>query len=446
MKNYDVIVVGSGLAGLSAAYQLSVKGKKVLLLEKEKFLGGRTSSFDDCGMQVEAGFHRHIGYYKKLPKLLKEIGVTLDDIVVWEDEIEIRIDKSKKIILGIDPVLSPVKFVKRIMGNHEYLSFKDKMSLLKLFILGFKDYKLHPKRLDCYSIDEYAKERHITESVISYIVTSLSTGIFFLNRLEYSAKVFFGLFYPGLFRVPSIRIGAYKRGMSEVLANPIGDAVRKLGGVIKLNSKVNSLLYENDKIIGVRMEDGTLFYANDVVLATDISNAKRLLREIPGELFTSIIDMPVMSAISVQLALKKPLMLKDRTTFAPFTVLTSFTEESRSTFKGEDGRLSVIIGEPDKYIDLSNEELLEMVIKDGKKIGLDIQKNLVDYRVVRHKNKFYCLSPGNDKNRLLQTTLLSGLTLAGDYTRNEMYATMEGAVMSGLYAAECILENKKAKF
>jgi len=49
--------------------------------------------------------------------------------------------------------------VKRIMGNHEYLSFKDKMSLLKLFILGFKDYKLHPKELDRSSILEYGTTR-----------------------------------------------------------------------------------------------------------------------------------------------------------------------------------------------------------------------------------------------------------------------------------------------
>jgi len=233
--------------------------------------------------------------------------------------------------------------------------------------------------------------------------------------------------------------------MSEVLANPIGDAIKKLGSSIQLNAKVSSLLYKKGEIMGVTLEDGKSFYADDVLLATDISNAKELLKKIPGNLFSSMIDMPVMSAISVQLSLKKPLMIKDRTTFGPFTVLTSFTEESRSTFCDEKGRLSVIIGEPDKYIDLSNEELLDMIIKDGKKIGLDIRKNLIDYRVVRHRNKFYCLSPGNDKNRPEQKTSLKGLTLAGDYTRNEMYATMEGAVMSGLYAVENILEQEKTK-
>lgn len=43
-KNYDVIVVGGGLAGLSATYKLTKDNKRVLLLEKDSILGGRTPS------------------------------------------------------------------------------------------------------------------------------------------------------------------------------------------------------------------------------------------------------------------------------------------------------------------------------------------------------------------------------------------------------------------
>ena len=104
---YDVIVVGGGLAGLSCAFYASKKGKKVLLLEKNKYLGGRTSSFTDMGMEVESGLHRYIGYYKELPKLLKKCGVKISDIVTWEDEVEILV-KDGKITLGISPFFSPL--------------------------------------------------------------------------------------------------------------------------------------------------------------------------------------------------------------------------------------------------------------------------------------------------------------------------------------------------
>lgn len=103
-KNYDVIVVGGGLAGLTATYKLTKDNKRVLLLEKDSILGGRTSSFIDKGMEIESGFHRQIGFYKDFPKLLKEIGIKLDDIIMWDDEAEIKISKDKSLVLGIAPL------------------------------------------------------------------------------------------------------------------------------------------------------------------------------------------------------------------------------------------------------------------------------------------------------------------------------------------------------
>ena len=42
-KLYDVIVVGAGLAGLSCAYELAARGKRVLVLEEKAWPGGRTA-------------------------------------------------------------------------------------------------------------------------------------------------------------------------------------------------------------------------------------------------------------------------------------------------------------------------------------------------------------------------------------------------------------------
>ena len=64
-NHYDVIIIGSGLAGITASYKLAKLNQKVLILEKENYLGGRTSSWNDNGMNIESGFHRHIGYYEE---------------------------------------------------------------------------------------------------------------------------------------------------------------------------------------------------------------------------------------------------------------------------------------------------------------------------------------------------------------------------------------------
>jgi phytoene dehydrogenase-like protein len=52
---YDVIVIGGGFAGVTAARECSLRGCSVLLLEARDRLGGRTWSADWAGTQIELG-------------------------------------------------------------------------------------------------------------------------------------------------------------------------------------------------------------------------------------------------------------------------------------------------------------------------------------------------------------------------------------------------------
>ncbi|WMW23496.1 NAD(P)/FAD-dependent oxidoreductase [Methanolobus mangrovi] len=57
MEDYDVIVVGAGISGLLSALTLSKHGNKVLVLEKDKFVGGNCNSYMVDGFQVDTGAH-----------------------------------------------------------------------------------------------------------------------------------------------------------------------------------------------------------------------------------------------------------------------------------------------------------------------------------------------------------------------------------------------------
>ena len=57
MKEYNVVIIGSGLGGLLCGYILSKEGKSVCILEKNRHPGGLLRSFSRNGVDFETGFH-----------------------------------------------------------------------------------------------------------------------------------------------------------------------------------------------------------------------------------------------------------------------------------------------------------------------------------------------------------------------------------------------------
>ena len=57
MEKYDVIVIGAGAAGLTAGAILAKNGKKVLVLDKAPYLGGRGMAVSDEGFKLNFGGH-----------------------------------------------------------------------------------------------------------------------------------------------------------------------------------------------------------------------------------------------------------------------------------------------------------------------------------------------------------------------------------------------------
>ena len=56
-KDYDAIVIGSGIGGLCSAALLSQMGKKVIVLEQHYTAGGFTHAYERNGYEWDVGVH-----------------------------------------------------------------------------------------------------------------------------------------------------------------------------------------------------------------------------------------------------------------------------------------------------------------------------------------------------------------------------------------------------
>lgn len=441
MENADVIVIGGGIAGLSAATRLVDERKNVVLLESRDVIGGRTSSWIERGMPVESGLHRFLGFYSALPELLKHVGIDLDSMLFWEDEVEIITpDGGPKGIFGASPLHNPIKTIENIFGNNDLLSPSDKLSLIPFFTAGMKDYVANPEELDSITVLEFAKKHKVTKHAIERILVPATAGIFFLPPERYSMYALMGLIVPYIPTAIKTRVGAFMGGMSEVMCQPIVKYIESKEGTVLLGEQVEDLILKEDVIVGIKSSKRTLM-AKHVILATSLFPAQQLLKKHfkNHQWFADFFALSSMPAITIQFELKKRSLPMDRTTFGPGTSWASFAEQNETTFRHCSGRLSIILTPPEKFLTMNDKEILENVIRDGKRLGIDIVDTITDFRITRIPHDFYALTPGSEKLRPSQKTPVSGLLLAGDYTKQPYLATMEGAVVSGKTAAEIIL-------
>jgi protoporphyrinogen oxidase len=112
MDLYDTIIVGGGIAGLYTAHLLQKQNKRFIVLEKEKYLGGRLLTYSDKYMTVEKGGARFSENHQLLLELLKEVGLDNKIVEASPDAVFAPADGTPSMYNSIfdfdsDPAMNP---------------------------------------------------------------------------------------------------------------------------------------------------------------------------------------------------------------------------------------------------------------------------------------------------------------------------------------------------
>jgi len=75
MEDFDAIVLGGGVGGLSAAHRLAGAGMRTAVLERSSSWGGLARSFREGGSEIEVFYHHYFTHDAHVLALIRELGL-----------------------------------------------------------------------------------------------------------------------------------------------------------------------------------------------------------------------------------------------------------------------------------------------------------------------------------------------------------------------------------
>ena len=441
----DVLVMGGGFAGLSAATLLAEKGKKVLVLEKKPHLGGRAYSFTDpkTGYEIDNGQHLFIGAYIETKKFLSRIGSS--SLLRFSDKLTLHFKDA----LGQDDLLSapqalssPIDFTWGVL-NLKHLSLKEKISTSKLMreAKKFKADKDYAAQIEALTIRQWLDRLGQTPNIQERLWEPLAIGILNENAKTASALGLIQALEKILSKTPSdaAKTGYSKVGLSSLYTRQASDYIEKRGGQVLVSSKISSLIYENERVCGVICEDGRQFRASSILLTLPPWDIKRL--NVPQWLKTSLQAFSTSPIIGLSLWFDRPITENETTGLIQTRFHWVFNKNRIWNIPGPGQYLSLVISAAHEELKKEPQEILEIAKKELLVFPEFKKAKIIHWRLIKEPFATPSPKPGLEKMRPFPGEVSPGLFLAGDWTRTGLPATIESAVMSGHKAAEVALKN-----
>ena len=295
-----IIIIGSGLAGLTAAAYLARSGHEVIVYEQFGEIGGVTATIHkegyswDIGPLLLEGFAPH----EKLGKILEELGLTDDIAIINEDrgqsfpDFQIWRPKDYKGPYWRREYFKEI-FPEERDGLDKYYKFYDQMmSVFYLsnqlpFSKGLKSFLIKLKLLLKFMKVKKWQDWSAAEVMDDFFKNEKLKAVFtaILADMVVKPSQFFGLGIPGFNvetafdkRIPiefpggKLPIYHYIKSGCGALISAFARYIEKKEGKIFTNSKIVKILIEENRVTGVQLENGDIEDADIVIASGGILN------------------------------------------------------------------------------------------------------------------------------------------------------------------------------
>ncbi len=432
MSSPDVVVIGGGWAGLTAATRLFDVGVDVVLLERSRYLGGRAYSFwdEDFGEWLDNGPHVFIGAYSAALGLLETWGAT--DGFSFDDGDSIPFiypgGRTVKLKIGggggkLGSIAGLMSFRGMPVGD----LLKTVRTANALMMMG----NINPQHEP--TVADFLLNYGIREGdcggfwdAVTVAVMNAPTRLAGMKPLIRAMKE--GLLIGG----KAARIGTMLRPFKQLYIDPAFEYLTTGGVDVRTSVDVRGLIVNRaGRIAGVETSDGRII--SDKVIST-VPPAS-LLKLLPdywrkNDFFSRFENFEYSQIAAVHFTFDKSVM-RSRFGFFP----AAFTHWVFGRGEGDDGgwsRVSVVISNAPTREEMNNEEMVRWVTTDLQERLPDVKNaEVLHLRVVRTMAATTLLKPGSELIRPQASTPIKGLFLAGDWCGTGLPATIESAVRSG---------------
>jgi hypothetical protein len=249
-KNAEVIIIGAGIAGLTAAKLLKKAGHSVLVLEASDGVGGRVRTDEADGFLLDRGFQVFLTAYPEAKQLLDYDALELCKF----DPGALMLNKDGITNMG-DPIRQPISLISTLLSPAG--TFADKLRMLRL------KFKLGRKTIDNIFAEpeittiEYLKREGFSPTILNQFFRPFMTGIFLEGQLNTSSRMFefvFKMFSEGDAAIPAKGMGMIPKQLAECLS----------AAELLFNQNVSTVNGGS-----VTTDEGAIYHANFVLIATD---------------------------------------------------------------------------------------------------------------------------------------------------------------------------------
>ncbi len=403
-------IIGAGLAGLSAATRLAAEGRHVIVYEATSRAGGRCRSYYDAafGAVIDNGNHLLLSGNTTALAYLKRINACS------------FFQEAKEPVFNFIDAKSRQRWKLRLNNGK-----------IPLWLLDRNRRIPGTKIIDYFSIFHLLKAKP-QQTVISLLRTNillyhnlwhpLLLAALNTNPAEASAQLAGAVLRDTLFKGGSACVPLAVAGLSSAFIDPALYYLATRNTDVKFNHRLRNIRFEDGKAARLEFTE-----SNPVPL----SASDTVICAMPDWVVTSLLP-GIQTPDNYRAILNAHFRVTPPAAFPAILCVVNGTVEWIFTFPD---RISITISNADRLIQEEREPLAQRIWQEIAAIT-SLTETLPPWQIVKEKRATFAATPEQNAKRPMPYTPWPNVYLAGDYVQTGLPATMEGAIRSGVHAAE----------